>query len=102
MLAEVQEATDAGRWAFGYVAYEAAAGLDPHLAVHPSAPGGLPLVWFGLCDEPDSGGARWTPVPATGPHRARWTPDWTPEEPRPGRRRRPRRASPPVTPTSAT
>ncbi len=29
VLDQVQRATDAGRWAFGYVAYEAAAGLDP-------------------------------------------------------------------------
>ena len=27
VLAEVERATDAGRWAFGYVAYEAAAGM---------------------------------------------------------------------------
>ena len=40
VLAEVQRATDSGRWAFGYVAYEAAAGLDPQLAVHPSTPMG--------------------------------------------------------------
>jgi para-aminobenzoate synthetase/4-amino-4-deoxychorismate lyase len=78
VLAEVERATDSGCWAFGYVAYEAAAGLDPHLVVHRSTPLGMPLVWFGLCDEP-------TPVPpldATGqsPVRAEWRPTWTPEE----------------------
>jgi para-aminobenzoate synthetase/4-amino-4-deoxychorismate lyase len=52
VLAEVERATDAGDWAFGYVAYEAAAGLDPHLVVHRSTPFGMPLVWFGLCGEP--------------------------------------------------
>ena len=52
VLAEVERATDAGDWAFGYVAYEAAAGLDPHLPVHRSTPFGMPLVWFGLCAEP--------------------------------------------------
>ncbi len=52
VLTEVERATDAGRWAFGYVAYEAAAGLDPHLAVHRSTPMGMPLAWFGICDEP--------------------------------------------------
>lgn len=80
VLAAVERATDSGSWAFGYVAYEAAAGLDPHLAVHRSTPMGVPLVWFGLCDEP-------TPVPAldaAGPDRpptpARWRPTWTPAE----------------------
>jgi para-aminobenzoate synthetase/4-amino-4-deoxychorismate lyase len=53
VLAEVERATAAGSWAFGYVAYEAAAGLDPGLAdaVRPG-PDGLPLVLFGLCDGP--------------------------------------------------
>jgi para-aminobenzoate synthetase / 4-amino-4-deoxychorismate lyase len=82
VLAEVERATDAGRWAFGYVAYEAAAGLDPHLPVHGAGLMGIPLVWFGLCDEP-------APVPpldidrdAAGhlPARAEWRPTWTPEE----------------------
>jgi para-aminobenzoate synthetase/4-amino-4-deoxychorismate lyase len=80
VLTEVERATDAGQWAFGYVAYEAAAGLDPRLAVHASTPLGMPLVWFGLCDEP-------VPVPplvAAGPTdveaaaTARWHPTWTP------------------------
>ena len=80
VLTEVERATDAGQWAFGYVAYEAAAGLDPRLAVHGSTPLGMPLVWFGLCDEP-------VPVPplaAAGPTdvgsaaTASWQPMWTP------------------------
>jgi len=75
VLTEVERATDSGWWAFGYVAYEAAAGLDPRLAVHRSTPMGMPLVWFGLCDEP-------VPVPpleAAGPaSAARWRPAWTP------------------------
>jgi para-aminobenzoate synthetase/4-amino-4-deoxychorismate lyase len=82
VLAEVERATDAGRWAFGYVAYEAAAGLDPHLPVHASTPWGMPLAWFGICDEP-------IPVPpiepaAPGPRTgsrapgsAQWHPTWT-------------------------
>ncbi len=77
VLAEVQRATDSGRWAFGYVAYEAAAGLDPMLAVHPSTPMDMPLVWFGICEEP-------VPVPPLQPAgadpapAARWRPTWTP------------------------
>jgi para-aminobenzoate synthetase/4-amino-4-deoxychorismate lyase len=80
VLAEVERATDSGSWAFGYVAYEAAAGLDPHLPVHRSGTVGMPLVWFGLCDEP-------TPVPPLdttasdrSPARAQWRPTWTPAE----------------------
>ncbi|WP_448623488.1 aminodeoxychorismate synthase component I [Geodermatophilus sp. URMC 64] len=81
LLAEVERATDAGRWAFGYVAYEAAAGLDPQLSVHPSTSMGMPLAWFGICDEPvpvpplDTAEARGRP---TGT--ARWQPMWTAEE----------------------
>ena len=78
VLAEVERATDAGDWAFGYVAYEAAAGLDPHLLVHRSTPFGMPLVWFGLCAEP-------VPVPSLdaaeqdrSPAHAEWHPTWTP------------------------
>ena len=82
VLAEVERATDAGRWAFGYVAYEAAAGLDPQLAVHRSTPMGMPLAWFGICDEPipvpplrAAGTARPTNVRAPGT--AEWHPTWT-------------------------
>ena len=39
VLAEVERATVQGSWAFGYVAYEAAAGLDPALG-RPRAPAG--------------------------------------------------------------
>ncbi len=52
VLDEVERATDAGWWAFGYVSYEAAGALDPSLAVHPPAVDPVPLVWFGLCDGP--------------------------------------------------
>ncbi|WP_369135601.1 aminodeoxychorismate synthase component I [Modestobacter sp. I12A-02662] len=79
VLAEVERATDAGQWAFGYVAYEAAAGLDPHLAVHGSTPMGMPLVWFGLCDEP----LAVPPLEAAGPDdvgpAADWRRGWTPD-----------------------
>ncbi|MCV2489828.1 aminodeoxychorismate synthase component I [Geodermatophilus sp. YIM 151500] len=79
VLAEVERATESGRWAFGYVAYEAAAGLDPHLAVHPSPPLGMPLAWFGICDEPVPVPPLHAPGPAdAGPAAAaRWHPTWT-------------------------
>jgi aminodeoxychorismate synthase component I len=69
-------------WAFGYVAYEAAAGLDPQLAVHPSPPMGMPLAWFGICDEPipvpplEAAEVR-TPAEVRPNCTARWQPTWT-------------------------
>jgi para-aminobenzoate synthetase/4-amino-4-deoxychorismate lyase len=50
-LARVDAAAAAGRWAAGFVAYEAAPGLDPALRARPG--GSLPLVWFGVYDAPD-------------------------------------------------
>jgi para-aminobenzoate synthetase/4-amino-4-deoxychorismate lyase len=83
VLQQVHDATEGGSWAFGYVAYEAAAGLDPQLPVgHPggaASPGEPPLVWFGLCDEP----ARvepLTPRAEAGLRPAPWRPDWTDDE----------------------
>ncbi len=38
VLAEVERATDAGRWAFGYVAYEAAIAPEPRLVAHRAPP----------------------------------------------------------------
>jgi para-aminobenzoate synthetase / 4-amino-4-deoxychorismate lyase len=76
VLAEVGRATEQGRWAFGYVAYEAASGLDTSLQVADPPHTGLPLVWFGLCEEP----AR---VPIVAPPCRRnyavtgWHPMWT-------------------------
>jgi para-aminobenzoate synthetase/4-amino-4-deoxychorismate lyase len=51
VLDEVDRVTAAGKWAFGFVAYEAAAGLDPDCAVHEPV-AGLPLVWFGIAPGP--------------------------------------------------
>ena len=78
VLAEVERATDAGDWAFGYVAYEAAAGLDPHLVVHRSTPFGMPLVWFGLCDEPVPSPPLDAAEQDRSPVHAEWHPTWTP------------------------
>ena len=79
VLADVQAATDAGAWAYGFVGYEAAAGLDAGLAVHPPDPDGPPLAWFGVCAEP-------RPVPTLDrapvgrDWTAEWLPAWSPEE----------------------
>ena len=79
VLQEVHDATERGSWAFGYVAYEAAAGLDAQLPGGPAAPGEPPLVWFGLCDEPAPVDPVAVPAdPFAG--RAAWRPDWTDEE----------------------
>jgi para-aminobenzoate synthetase / 4-amino-4-deoxychorismate lyase len=78
VLAEVERATAAGAWAVGYVAYEAAAGLDPALAVHPPGAGSPPLVVFALCDRAEPV-APVAPPPGTardyavGPWRRGWT-----------------------------
>ena len=78
-LQQVQAATDAGSWAYGYVAYEAAAGLDRQPTGIATEPGDLPLVWFGLCEEPSP-----TPVvrPPTGDAGMawQWRADWTDAE----------------------
>ncbi len=48
-----REVNDNGRWAAGYLAYEAAAAFDAVLETH--APAKVPLVWFGIYDGPESG-----------------------------------------------
>ena len=85
VLDAVTSATDAGAWAYGYVAYEAAAGLDPALSVHPTDPDGPPLAWFGLvsapwrlpvledANQPDHG------RPGAKMYSAVWRPGWTPQ-----------------------
>ena len=79
VLAEVQRRTDGGAWAFGYLAYEAAAGLDPGLAVHPPEPDGPPLAWFGICTEPSEVPAL-DRRPVGGDWTADWSPAWTAED----------------------
>ncbi len=49
-LARLDEAAAAGRWAAGFLAYEAAPALDPALHARPC--GALPLAWFGVYDAP--------------------------------------------------
>lgn len=51
VLRELDRVTSAGNWAFGFVAYEAASGLDPALVTAPPSPD-LPLVWFGITAVP--------------------------------------------------
>ena len=95
VLAEVDRATRAGCWAYGYVGYEAAAGLDDRLVTHPPSAAGPPLVWFGLCGEPEpvpvlAAEPRTGPDPADatpdpdGTGSARWSPGWLPSAHRAG------------------
>ncbi len=50
-LRRVQGATEAGLYAAGFVAYEAAPAFDSALRVQPPL-AGLPLLWFGLFSKP--------------------------------------------------
>ena len=79
LLAEVERATTAGCWAFGYLAYEAAAGLDPRWAVvDRPADERLPLAVFALCGPPDVTPP--VPPPGGGPRgyaAGPWRRDWT-------------------------
>ncbi len=73
-LREVAAAAEAGQWAAGFLAYEAAPAFDPAFAVH--APGTLPLLWFGLYDAPEAPPA-W-PAATAGPQG--WTPRIPPRQ----------------------
>ncbi|HJQ46970.1 MAG TPA: aminodeoxychorismate synthase component I [Amycolatopsis sp.] len=78
VLDEVEQATRKGWWAFGFVAYEAAPGLDPALTAHEPAEG-LPLVWFGVAKAPERAPAILPPS-----HRTydvgQWQCEWGPED----------------------
>jgi para-aminobenzoate synthetase/4-amino-4-deoxychorismate lyase len=80
VLTEVERATERGCWAFGYVAYEAAPGLDPRWRVVEPPGAGFPLVVFALSDSP-----RHVPVIVAPAGRSRdytvgpWRRGWTEE-----------------------
>ena len=67
---EKERAAERGLWAAGFLAYEAAPGLDPVLRTRPSGP--LPLAWFGVFPPPRReppaaaalGGGHAAPAPA--------------------------------------
>jgi para-aminobenzoate synthetase/4-amino-4-deoxychorismate lyase len=73
VLDEVERRTSAGAWAFGFVAYEAAAGLDPVLATREPVDG-LPLAWFGIATGPQDA-ATLHPGPGGWPAGS-WAPEW--------------------------
>ena len=73
-LREVERAARAGRYAVGYVAYEAAPAFDRALVVREAS---TPLLWFGIFDAPTQ------PSRCEGPGgRAYGLRGWEPSEPR--------------------
>lgn len=78
VLSEVDQASARGWWAFGFVAYEAAAGLRAHLPVHRPMDG-LPLVWFGIGSTPTRVPLVGAPLPGVYDS-DRWVTDWTEQQ----------------------
>ena len=79
-LRSVQAEADAGRWAAGFVAYEAAPAFDPAMTVVPRGPDeSLPLLWFGVFDGPRPVGDE---PPGTGADQPLpgWTASTSPDE----------------------
>ena len=52
VLCAVEAEAARGRWAAGFLAYEAAPALEPALHAKPAGP--LPLAWFGVYDGPSA------------------------------------------------
>lgn len=72
VLEEVERATKRGRYAVGFLAYEAACALESALRTRKAGAG--PLAWFGLYAEP-----RTVHLPPAGETSQRTLPDWTPD-----------------------
>ncbi|UQB93095.1 MULTISPECIES: anthranilate synthase component I family protein [Mycobacterium] len=88
VLAQLTEATQRGWWAFGFLAYEAAAGLNPVLAAAISTgnsrqPADVPLAWFGLTRHPVLGQPPAGVSIGTGTNvsaSTHWSLDWSVDE----------------------
>jgi para-aminobenzoate synthetase / 4-amino-4-deoxychorismate lyase len=69
-LDRVEDAARGGRWAAGFVAYEASPGLDPAMSVREREPGdpfaALPLLWFAIFERREDVPA-FEPVAVDGP-----------------------------------
>ena len=74
VLEAAEAAARGGRWAVGFVAYEAGAALDPTLPPLDPYPD-LPLAWFGLADAPDE-----SPPRAETYRIEEWVIDWSSAE----------------------
>ena len=75
VLDAVDRATRDGAWAYGFVSYEAAAGLDDALTTCPPDGAGPPLVWFALTAPPRRDP---TPPPGGAFEVGEWTLDVSP------------------------
>ncbi len=76
VLEAVEQAVAAGHWAYGYLGYDAAPGLDPDLVVVAPRPGDPPPVWFAVGGPPEPAPA--LSVAAQGDDV--WVPDWSDAE----------------------
>ncbi|MCB1246915.1 MAG: chorismate-binding protein, partial [Acidimicrobiia bacterium] len=72
-LEAAESAARDGSWVAGFVSYDAAVGLDPHL--HVPGRSGLPLVWFGVYETPHA----WV-KDASGVSVGEWEPSLSAEE----------------------
>ncbi len=79
VLAAAEAAAARGLWAVGFVAYEAAPGLDPALAVRPRARddpfADLPLAWFALFEGREPVGLAEPGTPPDPPPPGAWRPE---------------------------
>ncbi len=78
VIAAAEQAAARGLWAAGYVAYEAAPGLDPALRVRPRDPTDVfteaPLAWFAMFEGREETTLPDPPVDRPEPSDAAWTP----------------------------
>lgn len=80
VIAAAESAAARGAWAFGVVAYEAAAAFDDAFPAT-TPPPGLPYAWFGVADEVVEEIPGPDPTSGAGPFRLDpWRPDWTPQQ----------------------
>ena len=82
-LARVEAATDEGRWAAGFVAYEAAPAFDS--ALRAKGTPSVPLLWFGLFERPQGAAdsvreSGTTSSDPSGFHLGEWEADVEPSE----------------------
>ena len=85
VLHAVDRATEGGRWAYGFVSYEAAGAFDPRLVVHAPSPGSPPLAWFAVTGPavaiaPLAGAAADDPLSEAADEDLRWSPTWTEQQ----------------------
>ena len=72
-LARVEAAALGGRWAAGFVSYEAAPAFEPAFRVNTSGP--LPLLWFGIFERPVQWEKAGTEAQGAPFDLGEWTPD---------------------------